>query len=137
MSERRCSRSQSSFWHKNLGSMNRTTLLLRQGAQRGREMSKLQGLQVRRRLFFLPGSDNLQSIILKDTLHLVASMSSPRTSGVQLYISLPMLQRLAWFFNLLVSQCQIVMRIGICRGQMQCGLISLYRLAHSPSFIEH
>src|SRR6266567_1503695 len=84
-----------------------------------------------------PAVHQLQRVRLQNSLDLGAGMHRPRPGGVQLYISLPVLERLARLLHFFVSQSQIVVGICIGRSQLQCAQVSLDRVRHAAGFVEH
>src|ERR1700687_5752868 len=81
--------------------------------------------------------NQLQRVGLQDTLDLAAGMDCPWAGGVELYVSLPMLERLARFTDLLVGQRQIVMRIGVSGSELQGSFVGANGFLYSASLIEH
>ena len=57
--------------------------------------------------------------------------------GVELHIGLPVFQRLARLADFFVGQRQIVMRVGVRRGELQGSLVGLDCFLHAAGFVEH
>src|SRR5215831_15644951 len=81
--------------------------------------------------------DEFQSVGLQDALDLAAGVHRPGARGVELDVGLPVLESLAWLAKLLVSQGQIVVRVGVSGGQLQRGLVRLDRLLNPAGFVEN
>src|SRR5450755_1693421 len=89
------------------------------------------------KLPLLPTLHQPQPIGLQDALDLIASMHRPWPGGVQLYIGAPMAESFARLFDLLVSQSQVVVGIGIGWRELQCRMVSLDRFRNASGFVEH
>src|ERR1700721_1669112 len=77
----------------------------------------------------------LQLVALENALNLVFGMHCPRPSGVKLYVSAPVLQRLAGFTHFLVGKCNVVMRVGVSRSQLNRRFISIDRVLYASGLI--
>ena len=64
-------------------------------------------------------------------------MHRPWPSSIELHISLPVFQRLARLFQLLVGERKVVVRVGVRRGQLQRTQIGLDRFRNTSRFVEH
>src|ERR1700732_3872945 len=78
-----------------------------------------------------------QSIRLQDPLNLAARMHRPGPGGIQLHVSLPVLERLARLTNLLKRQREIVVRISVGWSELQRRLVRLDRFLHPSSLIQN
>src|SRR5437867_797707 len=74
---------------------------------------------------------------MQDSLNLIAGVNRPRTSRVQLDVRPPVLKGLAWLFDFLIGQRNVVVRVGVCGRELECRVVCLNGVDHAASFIEH
>jgi hypothetical protein len=68
---------------------------------------------------------------------LAARVHRPGAGGIQLHVGPPVVQSLARFFDLLVRQRQVVMRVGVGGSELQGGVIRLDGLVHAAGLIQN
>src|SRR6202521_3589174 len=73
----------------------------------------------------LAGVHQLQAVALQDALDLMFGVYGPGAGGVELHVGAPVLQRLARLADLLVGQCDVVVRVGVGGSELNRGLISV------------
>src|SRR5581483_10083214 len=81
--------------------------------------------------------NHLQLVILQDTAYLIFGVRRPRSRCVQASVSAPVHQSIAELPHLLVGQRQVVVGVGVGRGEQQRGLIRLDRLFHPAGLVQH
>src|SRR6202521_4870308 len=73
----------------------------------------------------LAGVHQLQAVALQDALDLMFGVYGAGAGGVELHVGAPVLQRLARLADLLVGQCDVVVRVGVGGSELNRGLISV------------
>src|SRR5271157_1818186 len=87
--------------------------------------------------WLLTFEDDFQRVGFEDARNLMPRMHRPGTRAVELEVNLPMRKRLSWLAETLISQRQVVMRIGIGGRQADGGGVSIHRFGDTARLVEH